>query len=92
MSNLNCPCGNQLSDVGVPSRNKGWMLRDIDIEDNPAIKGRPDPISDGVDVWECDECGRIAFGNNTDNTMKWFIPESGNYEKLCDFDPTPSTL
>lgn len=81
MGKLNCPCGNQLSDVGDPSRNKGWVLRDIDLE-----KDNVDPIGDGVDLWECHDCGRIAFGNNIDSTVKWFLPESGKPEKICHFD------
>lgn len=78
MGRLMCLCGNILSDVSSPSINKGWMLKDSDLEiDNV------DPIEDGVDLWECHECGSIAFGNNQDASVKWFTPHSGQYEKLC---------
>jgi len=81
MGKLRCPCGSQLSNVISPSRNNGWLLRDVDLE-----KENADPIGDGVDVWECFDCGRIAFGNKKDNAVKWFSPDSGKPEKICDFD------
>ena len=79
MGKLNCSCGSQLSDVADPSHSKGWLLRDIDLEIEDV-----DPIVDGVDVWECHNCGRLAVGNNDDRKVKWYLPENGEVGHITD--------
>jgi hypothetical protein len=82
MAKVNCPCGHQISNVMCPSPNNGWLIRDMDTEDEDKI----DPISMGDDVWECHNCGRLAIGNDRDNTIKWYTPENGEPGHLTDFD------
>lgn len=77
MTKLRCTCGEILSDVSSPCRSNGWLIRDIDLEKSDLCI-----IQDGVDVWECSKCGRIAIGNRIDSSVKWFFPESGKPENI----------
>ncbi len=76
MSKLNCLCGNQLSNVLSPSQNNGWFVNDVAV-DNQQDWDECTVIEIGRDVWECHECGRIAFGNKADPGVKWYAPEDG---------------
>ena len=55
MSKVNCPCGNQMSDVSFPSNVTGYLIRSLDIDDAHVLDHIP-----RRDIWECHECGRIA--------------------------------
>lgn len=77
MSKVNCPCGNEISNVCSPSINNGWLLSDLDLEKMEETIESIDIVTVARDVWECHECGSIAIGNNTDNTIKWYSPKDG---------------
>ena len=82
MARLQCSCGNELSNVISPSSYNGWLVSDIQLD---SIEGDVDStyfIREGRDVWECDQCGKIAIGNNKDNKVKWYLPEDRKSGKL----------
>lgn len=85
MGKLNCICGQQISNVQSPSSNNGYLLRDIDLEREDEFNVLA-VIEMGRDVWECFSCGRIAIGNNKDNTVKWYKPEDEKPGNLMAFD------
>lgn len=76
MAKLNCPCGNQLSNIRSPNDYIGWLLSDISLESED-MWDCTTVSQKSRDVWECDECGRIAIGNHGNNNMKWYKPEDG---------------
>lgn len=80
MAKLKCKCGNEISNVISPSPNNAWLLSDSILENKKWED--IDIIEEGVDVWECRECGRIAFGNNHDNRVIWFFPEDSEYNSI----------
>lgn len=84
MGKLGCRCGETLSNVMSPSSNNGWLLRDVDIEDAENWSFS-EIIDKGRDVWECHSCGRIAIGNNSDATVKWYSPDDGTPGNLTKF-------
>jgi len=88
MSKVNCPCGNQLSNVCSPSSVEGYLLsgyqRDV-ISDDGQIQA--DKLCSILrDVWECQSCGRlaIAYPSRGDRTLKWYKPEDNIPGKLFD--------
>ena len=74
VAKLECLCGNLLSNVACPNEIEGYLLTDMDVDVN-----KIDPIEDGRSVWECDECGRLAFSHpgRQDCSVKWYRPEDG---------------
>jgi len=80
MSKLLCPCGHTLSNSACPSTNIGWLLNDYEAE-----SGELDPIEHGIEVWECHDCGRLAFGSRDDNLVKWYSPENGKPGQLTNY-------
>lgn len=83
MGKVNCKCGNQISDVADPCINKGWLVSDIALD----VHGEEccvDVIQHGVDVWECRECGALAFGKHKDNGIIWYYPESKPEQPLME--------
>lgn len=76
MAKLICPCGNQLSNVQCPSGNNGWFVTDEDT-DNQIEWDTCTVIEIGREVWECHDCGRVAFGNKKDAGVKWYEPADG---------------
>jgi len=81
MGKVNCKCGNQISDVACPSYYKGWLLSDIGYD---MLEECDDIIPSSIDVWECRDCGAIAFGNHKDNGIIWYHPEEKPTESLMD--------
>ena len=74
MGRLNCICGRQLSSiqsVGIGRFMSDTVIDSIDTWDDGEV------IIKSLEVFECPECGRLAFGNNTDNSVKWYKPEDG---------------
>ena len=81
MGKLRCPCGNVISSVAHPNIAIGnvvtqWELDGIPYNDDNAARGA---IDDGREVWECSDCGRLAFSypKRDDNTVKWYSPDDG---------------
>lgn len=79
MSKVNCPCGNQLSDVACPSADKGHYISDEQLDD---ISSQYDSglneyslMEQMTDVWVCRKCNRIAF-ENSDRTLVWYFREN----------------
>jgi hypothetical protein len=81
MGKLNCRCGNQISDVCSPCSEKGWLIDDVSLE-NEVIDESANVIIVAVDVWECRDCGSIAFGNHKDNTVRWYRPDEKPEQSL----------
>lgn len=75
MGKLKCLCGEILSNVADPSKNNGWLLKDVDLEDAVGWEAS-DIICKAAYVWECHNCGRIAI-NNSIGFVKWYKPEDG---------------
>jgi hypothetical protein len=71
VARLRCLCGNEISNNLSPSPNNGWLVNDHDWTIY-------DSVDDIIvrDVWECHECGRIAFGNFHDSGVKWYEPSN----------------
>ena len=81
---LLCPCGDLLSCSGWPTSTRGWLVTSWEIEGIGLDS--PNDIMDSRSMWECKECGRIAFAfpNVGDLTVKWYAPEGGNPGGLND--------
>ena len=76
MSKLICPCGNQISDVAVPSADKSLMISDVDmdaVEGDHGVIDFSQFIQRTRDVWHCRECGRIAI-EEKDRAVTWYRP------------------
>jgi hypothetical protein len=73
MGKVNCKCGTQISDVGYPCSQKGWLMSDIS-QDFEGQKDACEIMQMSIDVWECLNCGAIAFGNRKDNGLRWYYP------------------
>ena len=84
MAKLNCPCGEQLSNVCVPNNIEGILLQDVEIKDNSTYEEIQDT---GRSVWECKACGRLAFNYplKDDSRVKWYVPEDGKPGGLMDW-------
>ncbi len=92
MSKVNCVCGNQISDVCMPSVTGGYLLGECALDEREDVSRKLDTADSltcaamdiGRDFWECDQCGRIAFGYPEDgpNKIRWWSPETGGYAKL----------
>ena len=85
MGKLNCECGWQISDVASPCNVKGWLLTDHQLDEAENFESC-EIIGIARDVWECSKCGRIAFGNIVDNTVKWYTPVDGKPGHLNRFN------
>lgn len=86
MAKLTCLCGNELSNVRSPNKVEGVLINDSklgsmsnsltninDIKDMTGDNAIWDRVNDlGLIIWECDNCGRLAAG---DNPIKWYKPE-----------------
>lgn len=84
---VNCPCGHQISDVGYPSRNKGVIVKEYDVDAMSISKNVTLSVfRDGIVLWECNKCGRIAVEGSDGRSLKWYAPEDGEAGKLCWFD------
>lgn len=84
MSKVNCPCGNQISDVISPNNYTGIVITSktldsyYELEETPCGKNlMAETIhGDGLEMWECPECGRIAISvKRNSSEIKWYIPE-----------------
>jgi hypothetical protein len=84
MSKVNCKCGNQISDVSDPCRAKGRLVSDIALEANSECGCAIDVITHGIDVWECEECGGVAFGNHKDMGIVWYRPDDKPEKRLME--------
>lgn len=83
MSKINCPCGNQLSDVCYPYKHKGTILSETEVdslENVGIVSKRPkfvdnaiEIILNGKEIWECPECGRLAVVME-DDYIQWYLP------------------
>ena len=79
MGKVNCPCGWQISDVGCPSAEIGYAISDTE-QDDMADHIPSLTIIEGRKIWECSQCGRIAFDYPTrgnPNGIKWYMPSDG---------------
>lgn len=83
MGKLNCPCGEQLSNVSSPNEVEGYLISDMDLEACGDIEA-VDVLSVSRGVWECSACGRLAFDwpNKNDRTVKWYLPENSEQGHL----------
>ncbi len=82
MSHVICPCGYWISDVGVPSGEKGHLLSDSDLMESEKLN--EDQIFEILsNVWECFECGRIGFeSSDRMGKVKWYSPDDRIYGKV----------
>jgi len=73
MGKVNCPCGNQISDVADPCPYKSRLVSDtyLDSEDHFSWEAIFD---NSVDVWQCYECKRLAIGQQGNNKITWYTP------------------
>ena len=96
---LYCPCGEKLSSNNPPYKYKpffGWFSlfwRDDHCQSNDESLSHVKHIANNYDVWECNSCGRLGFDDVDagNNPITWFSPDSGRYEKLCDFERSLKT-
>ena len=89
MSKLNCPCGNQMSNVSCPSSVEATLVTDWDADNICVLEDTEemvDAIQDCRGMWECPECGRLGFNypKRGDNRFKWYVPEDGKPGHLCE--------
>lgn len=83
MSKVNCKCGWQISNVVSPSHNNGWLISDLALEFEDQ-KDSCEIMEIAIDVWECSQCGRIAFGNHKDRGVVWYTPDEKPEQTLID--------
>lgn len=88
MARLKCPCGEVLTNTGIPNEVEGILLRDIDLEwiGNDSVNLLEiDGL--GRDIWECSSCGRLAISwpQLRGSLVKWYWPEDGNPGDLMKF-------
>jgi hypothetical protein len=78
MGKVNCPCGWQISDVGVPSHEVGYAVSDHELDEMAATVQSLE-IMDSRKLWECSKCGRVAFDypEAGSNRVKWYVPDDG---------------
>ncbi|MCP4585343.1 hypothetical protein [Pseudoalteromonas sp.] len=88
MGKLNCPCGNQLSDVCQPNTIEGHLITCMEHDGMEEIIDSLDIVTDSRGVWECHECGRLAFDypDKGDSTVKWYVPEDKKPGRLMERD------
>ncbi len=83
MGKLKCICNKwTISDVGDPCSEKGWFISDNSLNDNPDVE-LFDIVFKGREVFECQECGAIAFGHEKHNTVKWYKPIDVTTDRIC---------
>jgi hypothetical protein len=80
MARLKCICGRQLS--SIQSCGVGRFLSDTVI-DSFDTWSACEIITRSIEVFECPECGRLAFGNNKDSSVKWYKPEDDKIGNLA---------
>ena len=89
MAKLTCPCGAQLSNVTSPNTIEGYMVNNMQLINQMGETIETlDLISIGRGIWECYECGRLAFDfpKIRDSTVKWYLPEDGKPGRLMHVD------
>lgn len=75
MSKINCPCGNQLSDVSVPSINRAWLLTDEQFENSDDLIDIAILQTQLQAVWVCNECDRRGLEDKT-GRVEWYARET----------------
>jgi hypothetical protein len=66
MAKLRCECGELLSNSLFPNHVEGEIRGSYEYKER--------------DVWECDECGRLAIdviGKDGLEEVKWYVPSDG---------------
>ena len=86
MAKIKCVCGNVLSNTLFPNEIEGMLLTSEDLEFIDS-KDCIEIDEIGRDVWECDQCGRLAinFPDRRSNTVKWYRPEDREPGGLMSF-------
>jgi len=87
MPNIKCPCGNEVFDYKLPSKNAGTIITDFRVEhlietQNEVDIDIYDVLQNGLPLNECYKCGRLGVESNTTEKVTWFKPESGKYESI----------
>ena len=72
MTKVNCPCGNQMSDVGFPSHYVRMYITQKQWDDMPEAIPAAQFGEVAHEFWQCDQCGRLGFG---DDPIRWYRPE-----------------
>jgi len=88
MAKLSCPCGEQLSNILSPNTIEGYLINDMQLEGMDETIESISIVSNGRGVWECYNCGRLAFDfpKKGDSTVKWYLPDDGKPGKLMHID------
>lgn len=80
MANMTCPCGHWMSTVSCPNDVEHLLVTDHTLD---ALAGETDgkkyadTIADeGIEVWKCVECGRLAVFENAGPRPVWYIREA----------------
>jgi hypothetical protein len=83
MAHIRCICGSQISNVSFPSTVEGYLITDMDME-NENLDGASRVMDAARGVWECWNCGRLGFNypDKKSNAVKWYRPEDGAPGKL----------
>lgn len=78
MAKLNCECGFQMSNVGEANPYEGYLFSNEDANVNDKV----DPI-DGIEVWECTECGRLHIqADRMKNEFITYLPSNDKYNSI----------
>lgn len=83
MGKLRCMCGAVISNVAVPNNVEGRYFNNREEEHLYGLQDHDESYEAFLDlcrdVWECEECGRLAFSypGKSDATVKWYRPEDG---------------
>ena len=84
MAKVKCKCGNTISNGSSPSHHQAWLFSDETKEKVIMEDKIIDAHDDCIDLWECVECGRIAFGNRNDDEIVWYTPDAKPQQTLAE--------
>lgn len=94
MSKFNCECGNQLSDVGMPTLHEGYLTSESKLDELNLKELKKNHDSDlflwsmdnGRQVMECYQCGRLHIESKPgSNLYITYFPQNMKCNDLFDW-------
>jgi hypothetical protein len=81
MAHMLCVCGARLGNVSFPGDGQGFLLS---MKQADKLEGADFEIVNRIakEVWECDECGRLAIFPMNSDEPKWYSPDDSRPGRL----------